>query len=93
MLWVFMFMACAQDAKRLDAYAEAVCDLHDTCETLSAFGYGDLQDCIAQATQLGQSYAEDKETLETCLDELYSTDCDALYDSTTLPSCLPVESQ
>ena len=93
MLWLFMLSACAQESKRLDAYAEAVCDLHDSCETLSAFGYADVKDCIDQATTLGQSYAEDKETFEACIDELYSTECDALYDSSTLPSCFPTEAQ
>ena len=89
MLWLFMLTACQKEAKRLDAYAEAVCELHDSCETLSAFGYSDRQDCISQATELGQAIIEDKDSFESCIDELYATTCDALYDSSALPSCLP----
>ena len=89
MLWVIMSLACQQSEKRLESYAEAVCDLHLECETTSTFGFSNRSDCIEHATAYGGEYASDKSTFETCIEEIYQTDCISLYDESTMPECMP----
>ena len=91
MLWIIMSLACEQSEKRLEAYAEMVCDLHSDCETTSTFGFETRSDCIEHATTYGEAFASDKDTFEACIDELAQTDCSSLYDSSSLPDCWPQE--
>ena len=87
MFLAFIFVACQQENKRSQAYADAVCDLHETCETLTAFGYASANECIEQVTDSSNAISADKELWQTCIDEVYDTNCEDLYSEESMPTC------
>ena len=87
MFLVFILAGCQKETKRSEAYAEAVCELHETCETLSAFGYASAKECIEQVTDLSSTISADKEKSQICLDEIYDVNCEDLYAEETMPAC------
>lgn len=87
MILAFLLAACQQESKRSQAYAEAVCELHETCETLSSFGYASSNDCIEQVTDSVTTISSDKEQWQICTDEIYDATCESLYADETIPTC------